>query len=77
MKGVKVEIETDQNLVEEVLNELFFKWPGCEETMKIGAEQLSDEVSVRVYQMKWQRKEEWDVQIFERRDKDVAETYDL
>jgi len=74
---MKVDIETHKNLVEEVLNELFFKWSGCKETMEIGAEQLSDEISVQVYQMKWPTVGELDVQIFQRRDKDVAETYDL
>jgi hypothetical protein len=37
--------ETHQNLVEEVLDELLLKWSGSKETMKIGAEQLSDEIS--------------------------------
>jgi hypothetical protein len=42
---MKVEFETHQNLVEEVLDELFFEWPRCQETMKIRSKQLSDKIS--------------------------------
>ena len=38
-------IKTYQDLVKEVLDELFFEWPRCKETMKIGAKQLGDEIS--------------------------------
>jgi hypothetical protein len=38
-------VETDQNLVEKVLDELLFEWPRCKETMKISAKELSDEIS--------------------------------
>ena len=38
------EIETDQDLVEKVLNELLFEWSRSQETMKIGTEELGDEI---------------------------------
>jgi hypothetical protein len=33
-------------LIEEVLNKLLFKWPGCEEAVKIGTQKLGDKISV-------------------------------
>lgn len=36
---------TDQNLVEEVLDELLLQWPRGEQAVKISAEQLGDEVT--------------------------------
>jgi hypothetical protein len=38
---------TNQNLIEEVLDELLLEGSGREKTVKIGSEQLSDEVARR------------------------------
>lgn len=38
-------VHTYQNLIEEVLNELFLERSGSEQTVEIGSEQLCDEVA--------------------------------
>lgn len=37
---------TNQNLVKEVLYELLLEWPRSKQAVKIGAKELSDEVTV-------------------------------
>lgn len=75
--GVDV-FETAQDLVEEVLYELFFKRARGEEAVQVGAQELGDEVAGDwLGFILWGLGEGGDVHILERGNEDVAERNDL
>lgn len=68
---------TYEDLVKEVLDELLFKRSRGEEAVKIGAEQLGDEIAKTECKQLAEIDQVLNVHVFQRRDEDVAETDDL
>jgi hypothetical protein len=68
--------QTSEDLVEEVLDELLFEWTRSEESVKIGTEELSDEVAVDQYEQARPAREQ-NSHVLEGRDEDIAERNDL
>lgn len=67
---------TYQNLVEKILDELLLQRPGGEQTVKIGSEQLSDEVTVRVSERSRSNRV-CNLHVLQWGDEDITQTDDL
>lgn len=65
-------LESTKNLVQKVLDKLLLQRPRCEETVEIGAEELSYEIAVTWSVLDLLSKVKFDVHILERRNEDVA-----
>lgn len=78
-------LQTSEDLVEEILDELLLQWTRGEESVQIGSEELSDEVaggsadvpSAAMIMIAQTMRKSGYVHVFEGGDEDVAEGDDL